>query len=53
MYMCRYLLLDLLLDLDLLGDFECALLCLLLLGDTDFFGLAVIGDGDLLFCTGE
>lgn len=49
------LLLDLLSDLDLLGDLECALLlCLLLLGDADFFfGLVATGDGDFLFSTGE
>ena len=50
----QYLLLDLLSDLDLLGDLEYPLLlCLLLLGDTEFFGLVAMGDGDFLFCTGE
>ena len=50
-----YLLLDLLSDLDRLGDFEWGLLlCLLLLGDADFFDLVVTGDGDgFLLCTGE
>ena len=49
-----YLLLDLLFDLDRLGDLEWGLLlCLLLLGDVDFFDLFVTGDGEFLLCTGE